>query len=67
MQVIYKNVWLVSCQAPNNDQSGVSFAESLHYKKPYVAMAMCVFCALTFHKTYVRLTHHLGLDTTLES
>ena len=56
---------LVSCQASNNGQSGVSFAESLRYKKPYIAMAMRVFCALTFHKIYGRLTHHLRLDTTL--
>ena len=29
-------------------------------------MAMRVFCALTFHKIYDRLTHHLRVDTTLE-
>ena len=56
---------LVSCQGSNNGQSGVSFAESLRYKKPYIAMAMRVFCALTFHKIYGRLTHHLRVDTTL--
>ena len=56
---------LVSCQGSNNGQPGVSFAESLRYKKPYVAMAMRVFCALTFHKIYDRLTHHLSLDATL--
>ena len=58
-------VYLVSCQGSNNGQPGVSFVESLRYKKPYVAMAMRVFCALTFHKIYDRLTHHLSLDTTL--
>ena len=29
-------------------------------------MAMRVFCALTFHKIYGRLTHHLRVDTTLD-
>ena len=56
---------LVSCQPSNNGQPGVSFGESLRYKKPYIAMAMRVFCAVTFHKIYDRLTHHLRLDTTL--
>ncbi len=28
-------------------------------------MAMLVFCALTSHKIYDRLTRHLRLDTTL--
>ena len=59
--------YLVSCQASNNDQSGVSFAGSLRCKKTYVAMAMLVFCALTSHKIYDRLTRHLRLDTTLVS
>ena len=56
---------LVSCQASNNGQSGVSFAGSLRCKKTYVAMAMLVVCALTYHKIYDRLTRHLRLDTTL--
>ena len=62
-----KNInWvLVSCPASNNGQSGVSFAGSLRCKKTYVAMAMLVFCALTSHKIYDRLTRHLRLDTTL--
>ena len=30
-------------------------------------MAMLVFCALTSHKIYDRLTRHLRLDTTLVS
>ena len=29
-------------------------------------MVMRVFCALTFHKIYDHLTHHLRHDTTLE-
>ena len=57
---------LVSCQASNNGQSGVSFAGSLRCKKTYVAMAMLVFCALTSHKIYDHLTRHLRLDTTLD-
>ena len=61
----YTHPKLVSCQASNNVQSGVSFAGSLRCKKTYVAMAMRVFCALTSHKIYYRLTRHLRLDTTL--
>ncbi len=56
---------LVSCQASNNGQSGVSFAGSLRCKKTYVAMAMRVFCALISHKIYDHLTRHFRLGTTL--
>ena len=59
------NQRLVTCQASNNGQSGVSFAGYPRCKKTYVAMAMLVFCALIYHKIYDRLTRHLRLDTTL--